>query len=66
MNKPNMDFLLCSIGTPGPLIVEHGGKLFRESCFTITGAVIERMKSKIGGLKFNKFEQTTDRSYILY
>ena len=61
-----MDFLLCSIGTPGPLIVEYNGKLFRESCFTITGAVIERMKSKISGLEFNKFEQTTDRSYVLY
>jgi len=53
------------VGGPGPLIVECNGQMFIENCFTITNKHVNNIHKKLKNIKFNKIEQTTDRSFIL-
>lgn len=53
------------VGGPGPLIVEHDGKMFIENCFIIGNKHINNIHNKIKNIKFSNIEQTTDRSFVL-
>lgn len=54
------------IGTAGPLIVEHNGRIMIENCMTIRRTNIENMIKKLEKINFSKIEQTTDRSFMIY
>lgn len=59
------NFLLSTVGTPGPLIVENNKKIFIEPCMTISSANVINMICKIQDIRFTKVEQTTDRSFLI-
>jgi hypothetical protein len=60
-----LNILNATIGTGGPLVVEHRGKIFVEHCVLISTDHIERMKARIKKIAFNKIEQTSDRSFSI-
>lgn len=53
------------VGTYGPLIVEHRGKLHTEMCYKIERHHVDRMINKIKDIPFTYISQTTDRSFVL-
>lgn len=53
------------VGTYGPLIVEHRGKLHTEMCYKIERYHVDRMIKKIKDIPFKYISQTTDRSFVL-
>jgi hypothetical protein len=59
------EILNSAIGTGGPLVIEHRGKILVENCVLISTDHIERMKKRIKTLVFSKIEQTSDRSFSI-
>jgi propanediol utilization protein len=59
------DILKTTVGTGGPLLIEHKGRIMCENCVIIAERHIERMIEKVKNLKFSKIEQTSDRSFSI-
>jgi len=59
------NFLLSTVGNPGPLFVENNKKIFIEPCMTISSSNVMNMILKIKDISFTKIEQTTDRSFLI-
>jgi virulence-associated protein VapD len=59
------EILNSTIGTGGPLIIEHKGQIICEHCMIIDTKHIKRMIEKIKDVKFTKIEQTSDRSFSI-
>ena len=61
-----LSLLQSVVGGPGPLIVEHDGRIFIENCLTISEKHVNKMHSRFKNL-VNKstIQQTSDRSFII-
>lgn len=57
------EILNAAVGTGGPLLIEHKGRIMTENCVIIAERHIERMKERIKKLAISKIEQTSDRSF---
>lgn len=60
-----LDIIRAVVGTGGPLLVEHKGRVMCEQCMIITQDHVNRMIDKIKDVKFTKIEQTSDRSFSI-
>ena len=58
------DILKTAIGTGGPLLVEHKGRIISEQCILITHEHVNKMIDKLKNINFIKIEQTSDRSFF--
>jgi hypothetical protein len=59
-----LEIMKASIGTSGPLLVEHRGCIMCEHCIIITQDHVNRMVRKLRDISFTKIEQTSDRSFL--
>jgi hypothetical protein len=61
-----LSLLQSVVGGPGPLIVEHDGKIFIENCLMISEKHVNKMYSRFKNL-VNKstIQQTSDRSFVI-
>jgi hypothetical protein len=61
-----LSLLQSVVGGPGPLIVEHNGKIFIENCMMISEKHVNKMYCRFKDL-VNKstIQQTSDRSFVI-
>jgi propanediol utilization protein len=60
-----LDILRTTVGTGGPLVIEHKGRIMTENCTIIAERHIESMIEKLKNLNISKIEQTSDRSFSI-
>jgi hypothetical protein len=60
-----LDILRTAVGTGGPLVIEHNGRILTENCMIIAERHVENVIEKIKNIKFTKIEQTSDRSFSI-
>lgn len=60
-----LDILRTTVGTGGPLVIEHKGRIMSENCLIIAERHIESMIEKLKNFKISKIEQTSDRSFSI-
>lgn len=60
-----LEILNSVLGTGGPLVIEHRGKIFVQQCILITSEHVDKMKEKLKQIDFTKIEQTSDRSFSI-
>ena len=60
-----LEILNSTIGTGGPLVIEHKGRIICEPCMIIDMKHVSRIIEKIKDMKFTKIEQTSDRSFSI-
>jgi len=58
-----LNLIKHTIGTNGPLLVEHNGRVLSETCMIITEKHTNNMIKRLESLKINHIEQTSDRSF---
>jgi len=60
-----LDILRTTVGTGGPLLIEHKGQIMTENCLIIAERHIESMIQRVKNINFSKIEQTSDRSFSI-
>jgi len=58
-----LNLIKYTVGTNGPLLVEHNGRILSETCVIITEKHANKMIKRLENLKINHIEQTSDRSF---
>ncbi len=58
-----LNLIKYTVGTNGPLLVEHNGHILSETCVIITEKHANKMIKRLENLKINHIEQTSDRSF---